>query len=165
MSEINVLGPFNIDACDDCSKQSECAGFRFADSMRQKLKVDSLAISDRFEEALREATEYVNDSGRTSASSEMEIASKRFAGLLIKSRALQITMTEVVAETVIAQGEPESMKTADDFKRGTLEDILIEHREELGPNFTIEELDAIGTDVRYYASRGICGAISVEEQI
>ncbi len=164
MSEINVVGTFNIDACDDCAKQDVCAGFSFAESMRQRLRDSSQAISERFEDAIRDATMYVNEGGRANAQSELDIANKRFAGLLLQSKALQNTMTEVVAETVIAQGEPESMKTRYDFKRGTLEDILVSYRKELGPDCTVEVLDGIGTDVRYYASTGICGAIGVEER-
>jgi hypothetical protein len=163
MAEIHVTGDFNVAACDGCPAQAECNGFKLVDGIRKEFYNNyANPVISRFTEALEQTTLYPNDHGRRNAADSFNIAKRRFNGVLIRSKQIEKMITTVVAQSIESQIIPDA-----DVKLSNLDlafAVLSREANILPDNpIVIEDLDHAGADVRYYASRGICGAINVVE--
>lgn len=167
MRQSQIIGKFNIDACDDCIKQDECTAFAFAVPFREAIVTDAIDVRNRLDNALYEMTTSLTETGRTLAEEDFAVASQRFSRLALRSEFYQNVITNVIAGAVTAQAQPESYKTEVDFKYRTLEDVLIENREDLRsvhPAITEAEINAIAIDIELYNHDKICAAIRIDQR-
>ncbi len=162
MSEIQITGAFNFDACDDCPVRDDCAAAVLGANMREGLINIAIAIHERSGEALQDLALHPTAAGRAKFEDDQKIIRRREEYLAKRAKQAQDLTTAVVNLSVESQILPDAKQ-----RLANIDKALPSLIARVGCNgdhvFTTQGIDKIGRDVRYYSSTGVCGAIEVIE--
>jgi len=164
------IGEFNQEECFRCPKQADCGAFALASALSNHIDDQAELTTGAFNEAVVAVSVSGEEASIVDAERLFGIVMEKFSSLLSAQRNVISTTSAILQACIRAQLDPESLRTSDDFKDDSLDQIVHEYRGVLDvayPGFNDEQLkqllDSAGIDIRYYASTGICGAIEVDE--
>jgi len=168
MHRISIEGPFDISACNDCMAKDTCSAYSFAGSVVAKVDTNVSAVKKRITNAFDSLYLENNADGRTRAIREIEIAMRRIPGTVRAFAEAQEITTTIISRAVQLQMDPDTLQETEISFSPAPPSVTVTDEEEELPSATDiapHELDKIGTDIRYYTSTGICGAIAINEEI
>lgn len=142
--------------------KTECGAFALANTLRAPFHKDSSAGLTRDARAIIKSLASLESTSANQVDVRAEMFMNRIARLKERGAETRQLLTLIMTASVLAQIKPDTTEKLDDL-HVALQTIIPGQNIRTSSEITVDAIDRAGTDIRFYAERGVCGALDVQE--